>query len=67
MNKQIKEWIEKSKTDKDFTKNLAQKTLSDVLSKSKSPSSVKIKIKFDKTKEKSKPKKRTTNQKERIF
>lgn len=51
MNKQVKSWIDKSKTDKDFTKNLAQKTLSEVLGK-KSPSSVKIKIKFDKSKKK---------------
>ena len=35
MNKQIKDWIEKSKSDKDFTKNLVQKVLSDVIGKRK--------------------------------
>jgi hypothetical protein len=65
MNKQVKQWLEKSKSDKDFTKNLAQQVLSDVIGK-KSPSSLKIKVKFDKAK--SKPStKRTTQKKERII
>ena len=49
MNKQIKDWIEKSKSDKDFTKNLIEKTLSDVIGKRK-PASLKLKVKFDKGK-----------------
>lgn len=57
VNKQVSDWIKKSKTDKDFTYKLAQKTLSDVLGKSKSPSSLKIKIKFDKNKGKKNDKK----------
>lgn len=67
MNAQVKKWIEKSQTDKDFTKNLAQKALSEVLGKSKSPSSVKIKIKFDKSKNKAKTHKHKVQKKERIF
>lgn len=62
MNKQVKDWLAKRETDKDFTKNLAQKALSEVLGK-KSPSSVKIKIKFDKSKEK----KHKTVKKEGVF
>lgn len=64
MNKQVKDWLAKRETDKDFTKNLAQKALSEVLGK-KSPSSVKIKIKFDKSKDK--PHKHKVQKKERIF
>lgn len=67
MNKQIKEWIEKSKSDKDFTKNLIEKTLSDVIGKRK-PTSLKLKVKFDKEKkELPKKHKRNTPKKERIF
>lgn len=64
MNKQVKDWLAKRETDKDFTKNLAQKALSEVLGK-KNPSSVKIKIKFDKSKDK--PHKHKVQKKERIF
>ncbi len=67
MNKQVKDWLTKRDNDKDFTKNLAQKALSEVLGKSKSPSSVKIKIKFDKSKNKPKTHKHKVQKKERIF
>jgi len=67
MNKQVKSWIDKSKTDKDFTMKLAQKTLSEVLGKANNPSSLKIKVKFDKTKSAKKKTHHHVAKKERIF
>ena len=67
MNKQIKDWIEKSKSDKNFTKSLIEKTLSDVIGKGK-PTSLKLKVKFDKSKKDTTPKrKKQIIKKERIF